>query len=88
MNKTELLEIIRNGENSGVEFKRDDVRPADLAKEIAAFLNFQGGIILLGIDDDGTIRGTTRQNLEEWIVNICRDKVKPEVIPYYETFEM
>ena len=88
MNRTELLEIIRNGENSGVEFKRDAVQPADLAKEIVAFLNFQGGIILLGIDDDGTIRGTTRQNLEEWVMNICRDKVKPEVIPYYEKVEV
>ncbi|KFD42239.1 ATP-dependent DNA helicase RecG [Peptococcaceae bacterium SCADC1_2_3] len=88
MNRTELMEIIRNGENSGVEFKRDDVQPVDLAKEIVAFLNFQGGIILLGIDDDGTIRGTTRQNLEEWVMNICRDKVKPEVIPYYEKVEI
>ena len=88
MNRTELLEIIRNGENSGVEFKRDDIQPADLAKEIVAFLNFQGGIILLGIDDDGTIRGATRQNLEEWVMNICRDKVKPEVIPYYEKVEV
>ena len=88
MNRTELLESIRNGENSGVEFKRDDVQPADLAKEIVAFLNFQGGIILLGIDDEGTIRGATRQNLEEWVMNICRDKVKPEVIPYYEKVEV
>ncbi len=90
MNKTDLLEIIRNGENSAVEFKRDDVQPVDFAKEIVAFLNFQGGVILLGIDDDclATIRGTTRQNLEEWVVNICRDKVKPEVIPFYETFEV
>jgi ATP-dependent DNA helicase RecG len=37
MNRTELMEIIRNGESSGVEFKRDDVQPVDLAKEIVAF---------------------------------------------------
>ena len=30
----ELLEIIHNGENSGVEFKRDDICPEQLAKEI------------------------------------------------------
>ena len=36
MNRTELEELIRNGENSGVEFKRDDVIPARLAKELAA----------------------------------------------------
>ncbi|MBU1600018.1 putative DNA binding domain-containing protein [bacterium] len=88
MNRAELLEIIRNGENSRVEFKRDDVQPADLAKEIVAFLNFHGGNIFLGIDDDGTICGTTRQNLEEWVMSICRDKVKPEIIPDYEMFEV
>jgi len=40
MLKSELLEIIANGENSGVEFKRDDLRPEQLAKEIVALLNF------------------------------------------------
>ena len=42
MNRSELMEIIRNGENSGVEFKRDDVQPQNLAKEIAALLNLEG----------------------------------------------
>jgi ATP-dependent DNA helicase RecG len=32
MPKTDLLELIKNGESSGVEFKRDDVRPEQLAK--------------------------------------------------------
>ena len=36
------------GENSGVEFKRDDVRPERLAAEIAALLNLEGGHVLLG----------------------------------------
>ena len=47
MLKNELLEIIANGENSGVEFKRDDLRPEQLAKEIVAMVNFQGGTIAL-----------------------------------------
>ena len=34
MLKAELLEFIANGENSGVEFKRDDIRPEQLAREI------------------------------------------------------
>ena len=33
MLKKELKEILRNGENSGIEFKRDDLRPEQLAKE-------------------------------------------------------
>ena len=36
MNRTELTEVIHNGENSGVEFKRDDIAPEKLAKEMAA----------------------------------------------------
>ena len=37
MFKTDLLEIIANGENSGVEFKRDDVRPEQLAKKLETY---------------------------------------------------
>ncbi len=88
MTKTELLELISRGENSGIEFKRDDIQPRDIAQEIVAFLNFEGGVILLGVEDDHSISGITRNDLEEWIINICRDKVKPEVIPYYETIEI
>lgn len=35
MNRSELRELVRNGESSGVEFKRADVRPERLAREIA-----------------------------------------------------
>jgi ATP-dependent DNA helicase RecG len=67
MNRTELDEMIRGGESSGVEFKRDDVRPERLAKEMAAFLNLEGGYILLGVEKDGTVSGLTRspQQAEE-----------------------
>ncbi len=60
MNRTELEELICNGEHSGVEFKRDDVVPARVAKELAALLNLEGGHLLLGVEDDGTVTGLTR----------------------------
>ena len=69
---TELLEIINNGENSGVEFKRDTLQNHDLAKELVAFSNFGGGLVLLGVEDDGRISGVTRGNLEEWVMTTCR----------------
>jgi ATP-dependent DNA helicase RecG len=86
MTATELLEIIHNGENSGVEFKRDDIDNRELAKELVAFTNFQGGSVLLGVEDDGTISGITRTQakLEEWVMQACRDKMRPEIIPFYE----
>ena len=85
MTHTELLEIIKNGESSGVEFKRDVVEKDALAKELVAFSNLSGGIVLLGVEDDGSISGVTRTDLEEWVMNICRDKIKPPLIPFLET---
>jgi ATP-dependent DNA helicase RecG len=43
--RTELLDILRNGENSAVEFKRDDITVEQLAKELVAFSNFEGGMV-------------------------------------------
>jgi ATP-dependent DNA helicase RecG len=84
MLKAELLEIIANGENSGVEFKRDDIRPEQLAKEIVAFANLQGGRILLGVEDSGQISGLQKPDIQEWALNVFRDKVHPLIIPFYE----
>ena len=84
MTRTELLEMIHNGENSGVEFKRDVIQNHDLAKELVAFANFQGGVVLLGVEDDGSVSGITRDNPEEWVMTACRDKVRPGLIPFYE----
>ena len=82
--RTELLEIIASGENSGVEFKRDDLRTQDLAKELVAFSNLQGGMVMLGVEDDGTITGLMRHDLEEWVMNVCRDKIRPAIVPFFE----
>lgn len=86
MTRAELEEMIRNGEGSGVEFKLDEVESHDLAKEIVAFANFSGGVILLGVADDGAIRGTRREGLETWVMEICRGKVDPPIIPYFEWY--
>ncbi|KMW71766.1 transcriptional regulator [Photorhabdus luminescens subsp. luminescens] len=88
MLKTELLEIIANGENSGVEFKRDDIRPEQLAKEVVAMANFQGGRVLLGVEDDGTISGVQRHDLEEWVMNVFQGKIHPMILPFYEEVKL
>jgi len=80
--RTQLRELIVNGESSGVEFKRDEVEAADLAREVVAFANFEGGIILIGVDDDGTVRGVSRPNLEEWVTELCRSHVERPIVPY------
>ena len=88
MLKTELLEIIANGENSGVEFKRDDLRPEALAREIVAMTNLRGGMVLLGVEDDGAISGIQRDGLETWVMNSVFAHVHPMLLPFYEVVTM
>ena len=83
--RTQLLEIIANGENSGVEFKRDVIVNHQLARELVAFSNLTGGMVLLGVEDDGSISGLTRMDIEEWVMTACRDKIRPAIIPFFET---
>ena len=89
MNSAELIELIRNGENSGVEFKRDDIRPERLATEMAALLNLEGGHLLLGVEDNGSVTGLVREprEAEEWVMQVARDRVQPAFNPYWETLE-
>jgi len=84
MRKTALLELIRRGENSEVVLRPDTITNNIFAKEVAALLNLQGGRVILGVDDDGSVVGLTRDRLEEWVMTACRDKIRPELIPYYE----
>lgn len=88
MIRTELLEILSGGENSGIEFKRNDVHAESLAREMAAFLNLEGGHILLGVEDDGTVSGLNRdpKKAEEWVMEVARAHVQPPIIPYWERF--
>ena len=90
MDRTELQEIIVNGENSGVEFKRDDVHPDSLGKEMAALLNLEGGWVLLGVEDNGAITGLTRsrEEAERWVMDIARQNLQPEIIPVWRSVTM
>ena len=89
MNRTDLTELIWNGENSGVEFKRDDIAPEKLAKEMAALLNLEGGHILLGVEKDRTVSGLTRtvEKAEEWVMEVARTHLRPAAIPFWETLD-
>ena len=85
MTRTELLELVVHGENSGVEFKRDDLGPEQLAKEVVALANFRGGRVLLGVEDDGAVSGVRRPNLARWVMDaVFGQAVHPMMLPFYE----
>ena len=85
MNEAELRELLQAGEGAKLEFKRDGVRPEQLAREIVSFANMNGGQILLGVEDDGTVSGIHRPNLQEWLMDtVVGSFVSPRLIPDYE----
>lgn len=79
---TELIEKIMLGEDSTIEFKREMPRRDNMADEIAAFANDEGGVILIGVDDNRVIIGLEQQELdrvENTVIEICRDSIEPTV---------
>lgn len=89
MLKSELLELVANGESTLVEFKRDDVRPEQLAREVVALVNVRGGRILLGVEDDGSIPGIQREDLEHLVMDtVFARYVHPWILPTYEEVEL
>lgn len=76
----ELNELIENGENDKVEFKRKFSSPQKIAKEMIAFANSKGGQILFGIDDDKSIIGVESEKGElELITTAAKFYCEPEV---------
>ena len=89
MLKTDLQDIIDAGEGSKTEFKRDGLRPEQLAREIVSFANMNGGRILLGVEDDGTVSGVRRRDLQAWVMDAVIGRcVVPPLIPDYEEVAM
>lgn len=59
MNEYELKELLAKGETLTVEFKSDvrGLPDRDLVAAVVAMANTEGGLILLGVEDDGTMTG-------------------------------
>ncbi|MDI7246075.1 MAG: ATP-binding protein [Bacillota bacterium] len=57
MDASELAERIRAGENLHTEFKAGIGNANDLACEIVAFANTDGGQLVVGVSDDGDVVG-------------------------------
>lgn len=89
MTRRNLLELILNGEGSGLEFKRDQLRPEKLAREIVALANLRGGRVLLGVADHGSIVGLQRSDLERWVMDtVFGHMIHPTIFPYYEEVQV
>lgn len=64
MKRHELRQLILEGEGLRVEFKRKFSTHVKFAKEISAFANTKGGVLLVGVDDNGRIVGVDSEKEE------------------------
>ena len=79
----QLPTLRSRGEGQHIEYMRSFPEQArDLGKEIAAFASSGGGRILIGVEDDGSLRGVLqiedpaeRDRLVKRVEGICRGTV-------------
>ena len=89
METIELIELLSRGEDSHTQFKQaQDIRNAtSLAAEMVAFANAEGGRILIGVDDLGSIVGITQDDirrLNNLVSNVASENVRPPINPITE----
>lgn len=75
------------GEESRTQFKRTVHSSDQLASEMVAFSNSKGGIIYVGVEDDGTIVGLSPDEvriLNQWISSAASQSVHPAINPESE----
>lgn len=85
MTERELRDLIEEGEGFFIEFKREIDSAINIAAEIVAFANTEGGVLLIGVDDDKSVCGVDDfEAVERRLIGICRDSVIPAIVPEIE----
>ncbi|MCY4215904.1 MAG: putative DNA binding domain-containing protein [Flavobacteriaceae bacterium] len=78
----QLHAIIDNGEDSKHQFKSHVKHPESLAREMVAYSNSNGGMILIGVTDNGELSGLTPDHIKhinQHISNAVSQHVKPPI---------
>ena len=82
---TQQLEtILAQGEDSQHQFKRNVTNVDSLAAELVAFANAGGGHLIIGVEDDSSVTGLSREDiarLNQLLSNASSQHVRPPVHP-------
>jgi predicted HTH transcriptional regulator len=79
MTEQALEEILAKGEGINVEFKEaKENLPKTLFESICAFLNTEGGKILLGVGDDGTVSGVDPDRIQKQKIDLANLTNNPQ----------
>jgi ATP-dependent DNA helicase RecG len=91
MKKSEILKRIEYGEDSQYQFKENFTNSEQVAAEMVAFSNSRGGYILVGISDNGKVKGLSKEDihrLNQLISNTATVNVSPPITPLTEIVEI
>ena len=84
----QLKDLISQGEGMSIEFKRCGNKPGkDVFETICSFANRQGGSILLGVLDDGTVEGVPESSLVPIERNLVNVTCNPDIFNYAPALE-
>jgi len=77
--------LILQGEGVTLDFKKTITSTEKIAKSLVAFANNRGGRLLIGVADDGTIKGVKSEEEEKYmILTAAHQFCKPAIEPFFE----
>ncbi len=85
MKIADVQTLISLGEGFTIEFK--EAESTKIGKELCAFANATGGVILIGITDAGAIKGVTNHNKLKSVIQSVAHSVEPSLIIDIESVE-
>jgi hypothetical protein len=83
--KKQLRQLVRQGEGSHLEFKSRASSTDQIVREMIAFANTAGGIILVGVTDSGELSGVKYPNEESLVIRKAVVKYSRPHVYYTET---
>ncbi len=84
--RSELIRLIRGGEDTFLELKVKLSNPEKIAQGIVALANTAGGTMIFGVSDQLRIEGLMNpESVAEELAKICREDIYPPLVPLLDT---
>src|ERR1044071_9157092 len=83
--RTELMRMVRGGEDTYLELKVKLSNSERIAQGIVALANSGGGVIVFGVNDQLRVEGVDHpEQVQDELVRICREEIAPPLMPFID----
>lgn len=77
----QIRKLVKQGEGERLEFKKKANHPDRIINELVAFANTSGGLLFIGVDDDGTISGLKFPEEDRLhVLELMEQKIRPKLL--------